>query len=752
MSKNISLKDKVRNLLFLESRRWRIIIRAIWIFVPSVVILFIIYIRLVVANPYDLFGPIPSLNAIQNPETDISSEVISADGVSLGRFFRYNRSLLRYEDFPPMLVNTLITSEDHRFRQHSGMDFWSYLRVVYGLVTFNPQGGGSTLTQQTAKNLFKTREDDMRGVLGTKNRFLDLFISKTKEWVIAIRLEETFTKDELIALYLNTVPFSNNSYGIKIAAETYFEKSVNALNIQEVAVLVGLLQNNSAFDPVRNPNDALLKRNQVLSKLVKHGHIKSDKAYDSIAALPIKLNFRVQNHNRGLATYFRTQVQKEMNRWCREHGYDLLESGLKIYTTIDSRVQYLAEEAMKTQMKRIQRNFDNQWGERNPWTDSKGKELAGFLERKLNSLSHYVAMVEEHGKDSKEVEALLHEKRRMRVFTWDGDKDTLFSTMDSLRYYNRFLHAGLMAMDPRTGEVKAWVGGINHRQFKYDHVLQSKRQPGSTFKSFVYGKAMEDGYSPCAEFPDISPMINIGGKIYHPVNSNGTHGDGTIYTLRRAMAKSLNSVTMQLMEKLQPKNVADFAHRLGIESPLDPVYALGLGTSDVSLFELVGSYTAFVNDGIYTRPYYITRIEDKHGNVLETFIPESRQVISKETADKMIYMLKGAVEEDGGTSRGLSDKVLIGNEVGGKTGTTDNASDAWYVGVTSSLITGVWVGGDERSIHFENWKSGSGGSTALPLWNTFMEGVYNHPETGIRKGPLTSDDSISGFDCHEVFQ
>jgi penicillin-binding protein 1A len=730
-------KQKLKTSL-LKERTWtKRFIKFTWITFLSLLILLPLYIYLVIANPYNIFGGMPSLTAIENPENDLSSEVISSDGVSLGRIFRFNRSQLSYEDLPKPLVRTLIISEDHRFYDHSGMDFWSYLRVVKGLLTFNPQGGGSTLTQQTAKNLYKTRSEDLQGKIAALGSTAELVVSKTKEWIIAVRLEQTFTKEEIIALYLNTVPFSNGSYGIKVASETYFGKPVSRLSLQEIAVLVGILQNNNAFDPKQNPEASLRKRNEILEKLLRHGYLRSQKDYDSIAALPLHLNFKVQNHNQGLATYFRSIVTKDMLKWCRDHGYDLYEAGLKIYTTVDSRLQYLAEEAMQEHMKKLQREFDQQWGNRNPWVDENGNELSTFIDRKLRSIPYYRRAIETHGEDSKEVETLVNAKRQMRVFTWNGSKDTVMSPLDSIRYYNRFLHTGLMSMNPETGEIKAWVGGINHRYFKFDHVLQSRRQPGSTFKAFVYGKAMEDGYSPCAEFQDVSPAISINGQIYQAKNSSGGYGDGHVYTLRQAMAKSLNSVTMQLMEKLQPRNVADFARRMGITSELDPVYPLGLGTSDVSLFEMVGAYATFVNGGINTEPFYITRIEDKHGNVLETFTPKSRQAISRETASKMLYMLKGGVEEEGGTSRALSDYVVSENEVGGKTGTTDDASDGWYMGITQDLVTGVWVGGDERSIRFPTWTLGSGGRSALPMWNKFMEKVYRHPETRIRKKSFT---------------
>jgi penicillin-binding protein 1A len=753
MSSFVVYREKIRQYLLQERSWFPTFVKVLWIGFPVIILSGWLYIYFVQKNPYDLFGGMPALEDIQNPENDLSSEVISADGVSLGRYFSENRIELTYEQLPPILVKTLVTSEDHRFYEHSGLDLWSYIRVVLGLATFDPRGGGSTLTQQTAKNLFRTREDEFQGTLGKLAYPFDILISKTKEWIISVRLERNFTKQEIIALYLNTVSFGRTAFGIKIAAETYFNKNVRDLNIQECAMLVGMLQNPELFNPMNNRERSISKRNEVLAKLLKHDVVTDKKQYDSLVKLPVTTNYSVQNQNKGLATYFRSVLKSDLQKWCREHGYSLSESGLKIYVTIDSRMQRFAEEAMTRHMTRIQNDFDQALGNKNPWVDNKGMELEGFLDRKIKQGDQYAWYVKKYGADDPGLQNYLNTKKLMRVFSWDGERDTLFSAIDSLRYYNRFLNTGLMSMDPNTGAVKAWVGGINHRYFKYDHVFQAKRQPGSTFKSFVYGKAMEDGYSPCTTFADISPFINVGGgKVYHPANSNGTYGDGTIYTLRRALAKSLNSITMQLMEKLRPQNVMDFAKRLGISSPMDPVYSLGLGTSDVSLYEMVAAYCSFVNLGIYTSPYYITRIEDKNGNILESFVPKHNQVLDQVTAYKIVYLLKGGVEEEGGSSRALSDQVLDNNEVGGKTGTTDNASDGWYIGITSNLVTGVWVGGDERSIHFPSWAMGSGGRSALPMWDLYMQRVYTYRELGYPKGSFrkpAKDLDPKDFNCEE---
>jgi penicillin-binding protein 1A len=750
MNKVLIAWQRLNAFLLLEKPWFKKIVRITWILFFAFILGVTSFVFLVLKNPYDLFGAMPSLKAVENPENDLSSEVISSDGVSLGRFFTYNRSQISYDELPPVLVKTLLISEDHRFYDHSGMDFWSYTRVIWGIITFDAQGGGSTLTQQTAKNLFNTRQEELQGKLAELASPLGLLISKIKEWIIAVQLERNFTKEEIIALYLNTVPFNNNAYGIKIAAETYFNKPLHKLQVHETALLVGMLQGTHRFNPIEFPERAKKKRNDVLNKLYTHHYLKSKRQCDSLKALPLQLNFSVQNQNLGLATYFRSVLKSNLRNWCKENGYDLAESGLKIYTTIDSRMQRFAEEAMMSHMQKLQKDFNAALNDRDPWIDNNGKEGVNFLQRKIKRTDTFKNLMKRYGASSDSIQIMLNKKKRMRIFTWRGDRDTLFSSMDSLRYYNRFLQTGMMSMNPTTGEIKAWVGGINHKYFKYDHVHQSKRQPGSTFKAFVYGKAMEDGYSPCQLFNDLSPTINIDGKIYQAANSNGSLGDGSSLTLRQALARSLNSVTMQLMDRLKPANVADFANRVGINSKLDPVYSLGLGTSDVSLEEMVAAYCGFVNLGIYTEPYYITRIEDKNGNVIANFIPKTKQVMSQETAYKILYLLRGGVEEEGGTSNRLSANITTDNEVGGKTGTTDNASDGWYIGVTHNLVTGVWVGGDEPSIHFPSWSFGSGGRTALPIWDRYMQKVYAHPEVDFPKGQFKQPDERPDMrDCDE---
>ena len=737
---------KLRKALATKKPWFRYVVRSVWILFLCIVLGLPLFVFAVSIDLFGLFGEMPKLTQIENPENDLSSELLSADGMSLGRYFTYNRSQVTYDQLSDDLVNTLLYSEDHRFYQHSGLDFPAYLRVFYGILTLNQQGGGSTITQQLAKNLYtQNMEMGLDGALSNVGGTVKRVIEKTKEWIISVYLEKNFTKEEIIAMYLNTTFFSSNAYGIKVAAETYFNKTPDSLNIQESAVLVGLLQAITRFNPVLNPENSLRKRNEVLAKLYRHRYIKTFEEYDSLIALPIELDYKVENHNEGLATYFRAVIKNDLMAWCKEHNLDLEESGLKIYTTIDSRMQQYAEEAVAEAMTAQQKIFNEHWKGRNPWRDENRQEIEGFLESRIKLTDTYRTLLAKYGKNSDSLKYFLNLKRPMRVFTWKGERDTLFSYMDSLNYYKRFLQTGFMAMDGHTGEIKAWVGGINHKYFKYDHVRQGKRQPGSTFKPFVYGLAMESGYSPCMEFFDISPSFNLPeGGTYYPPNADGTRGSGEKMNLRQAMARSVNSITAQLLQRLGADNVVKFAHRVGIKSHLDAVPSLCLGVNDVSLYELVGAYSTFVNSGIHTEPFYITRIEDKHGNVLENFVPKTVEAISERTAYKMIHMLQGGVQEEGGTSLGVPYELKEDNELGGKTGTTNAASDGWYVGVTKDLVAGAWVGGDERSIHYESWVMGQGGRTARPIWEKFMLKVYADELLPYKKGPFKRP--LSGLD------
>lgn len=749
-----TIKNKINDLLAVRRPWFKKVIAWCWILFFSFLLGLPLYVYTVKIDLFGLFGGMPSLADVENPSNDLSSELISADSVSLGRYFRFNRSQVDFEELSDDLVNTLVLSEDRRFYDHSGLDFIAFLRVGWGLIRLDPAGGGSTITQQLAKNLYTRNPDQsLDGSIAKLGRIPRRVVQKTKEWIISLDLEHNFTKQEIIAMYLNTAEFSNNSYGIKVASETYFNKPPDSLNLQESAMLVGMLQNPTLFNPLRHPENAFLKRNEVLTKIYAAGYKLDTRAkYDSICRLELGLNFRLQNQNEGMATYFRTVITNYLMNFCAERGLDLWNSGLKIYTTIDSRLQKYAEEAVLEHMKKLQTDFTEQWKGRNPWVDEDWKEIPGFLKMRIKGTDAYKNLVAKYGEKNDSVRIMLNLKKPMTIFTWGGERDTLFSSMDSLAYYKRFLQTGLMSMDPNTGHIKAWVGGYNYKYFKYDHVKQGRRQPGSTFKPFIYGLAMESGYTPCYVLEDISPSFKVSGGVWYPPNSDGKRGNGEKMTIRQAMARSVNSITAQMMKALGEENVVEFAHRIGVTSDLDPVPSLCLGVSDVSLFEMVGAYSTFVNQGIHTEPFYITRIEDKNGNVIANFVPKTRQAISDQTAYKMIYMLRGGVEDEGGTSHYMSAELRKDNEIGAKTGTTNQASDGWFMGVTHDLVTGVWVGGDERFVHFPSWVFGQGGRTARPIWDKYMLKAYADPKTGIVKGKFKTPHSgldIS-LDCSKL--
>lgn len=696
-----------------------------------------LYILAVSNDLWGLFGGMPSLAQLENPENDLSSTLYYASGEQMGKYFRTNRSQVSFDDMSQELRTTLIVSEDHRYFDHSGLDLIAYLRVAKGLLTFNPAGGGSTITQQLAKKLYATRGPDMEGSLARLGSIPRLVVSKTKEWIIAVQLEKTFTKEEIVALYLNTVDFGSNAFGIKAAAETFFGKEAGELNFQESATLIGLLQAVTKFNPVINYDNSIAKRNEVLDKLGRHGAIEAN-ILDSLKALPIDLsNYKVASQNTGLATYFREEVKRDLLAFCKERDIDLFEAGLKIYTTIDKDLQTYAENAMYWWMDSLQKTFIESWDGKNPWVNENGQEIKGFINLVLERTDHYRKLVKKYGKKSDSVRIILNTPKPMRVFSWKGEIDTVMSPIDSLAYYKRFLQAGFMAMDPHTGHIKAWVGGINYKYFKYDHVRQGKNQPGSTFKPIVYATAIENGYYPCYEVIDERRTYQTGGipPTWSPENANMKFS-GEPVTIRQGLARSMNSVTAYIMSLIGPENVVSKARSLGIESPLAPVLSLALGVSDVSVYEMVGAYSAFANKGTWTKPFYISRIENKNGEVIQNFVPQQRQALSEQDAYLMLYMLQGTVEEEHGTARSLDWRWHLtdgNNEIGAKTGTTQNYSDGWFMGVTRDLVAGVWVGGDDRAIHFPSIKYGQGAYMGLPIWAKFMTDVYADDSLGYER-------------------
>ncbi len=703
---------------------------------------FILFVWMVSINFLGLYGSLPDFKALENPESELASELYSADGVLLGTYFRENRSPVTYEELSPNLVNALISTEDVRFEEHSGIDMIAMMRVfVKSILLGQDAGGGSTLSQQTAKNLFKTRTDASQGALSSVPG-LRMLIIKTKEWIVATQLEKAYTKNEILTLYLNTSEFGSNAYGIKTAAKTFFNKTPAELEVQEAAVLVGLFKAPTYYSPVYNPENSFRRRNTVLSQMVKNDAL-SEEEYDSLSQLPIDLDYNVANQNKGLATYFREIVKADLLRWTKDNlksdgtSYDLYGDGLKIYTTIDSRMQRYAEEAVTEHMASLQQAFYKEMGSRDPWVDGDNRVIPNFIEDAVKRTEAYRLLKIRYGSDLDSIDLKLNEKKKMKVFSWEkGEIDTLMSTMDSMRYYKKFLQTGFMSMDPHTGQIKAWVGGMDHKYFKFDHVIRGKRQPGSTFKPFVYAAAIENGYSPCYSVIDQPVEVYIPGQpTWSPDNANGTFTYEKM-TIRQAMAQSVNSITAYMMKKISPKIVVETARRLGVTSDLEEVPALALGVNDVSIYEMVGAFGTFVNKGEHTTPFYIDRIEDKNGNVIQQFTAKKRPAMSEEHAYLMTYMLRGGFEEGGGTSQGVPYALREGNELGGKTGTTQNASDGWYMGISKDLVSGTWVGGDDRAIHFRSWLSGQGGRTARPIWVKYMEKVYADKSLGYTKGPF----------------
>lgn len=715
----------------------------------------IIYLLVIETNIFWLTGEMPSVDDLQNPKLSQASEIYSADGVLLGKYFAENRTPIRdYKLISPYLVKALVATEDARFYDHTGIDFQAWAGVAIGIIKGGDRGGGSTISQQLAKNLFKTRTKKgftKTGLLGYIPG-LNKLIYKSKEWVTAIKLERFYTKDEIILWYLNTVDYGNNAYGIKVAAKTYFNTSPDSLNIQEAAILVGLQKATTTYNPKRyvgkplTENKAWKRRNVVLAQMVKAGYLKQSE-YDSLSPMPIVLHVNEESPYDGTGNYFKVAIAKEIQEWAKANDMevDLYRDGLKIMTTIDSRLQIHAEEAVEEGMRSTQKSFDNHWSGNNPWVDESGREIPGFIDTMAKRTEYYQALVRRYPNNPDSVwHQMKNVKRKMWVYSRNGlgEEEKMMSAIDSINYYKRFLQAGMMTMDPYTGHIKAWVGGLDFKYFKYDHVKQSKRQAGSTFKPFVYTAAIDGprDLSPCFQVEDAPYTIEIEDegvkKMWSPHNADGTFSH-TKMPLKRAIAKSVNTVAARLTNDLVgPDTVAYYARKMGIKSPLKPVASIGLGSNDVSLYEMIGAYSAFVNEGIHVEPMIITEIKDQNGKVIVDFEPQAERVIKKESAQLMRYMLEGVVHE-GGTASSLlwgDGSILLpqgenryAHNFAGKTGTTSNHSDGWFIGMTQNLISGVWVGGDDRSIHFRSGALGEGSKTAMPIFKRFMIKVVKDP-------------------------
>ncbi len=698
-------------------------------------------------------GFMPSFEELENPQSNLASEIISADQELLGSYFIENRMNIHFSELSPNLINALVATEDIRFTKHSGIDVRAFARVSYGLLTGKNMGGGSTITQQLAKNLFPRQPN---------RTFLGMVFIKLKEWVVAVKLERNYSKEEIIAMYFNTVDFGSHSFGIKSAARTFYNKEPNQLSVDEAAVLVGILKAPTWFSPVRNPERALLRRNVVLSQMHKYNFIP-DEDFEEFIEMPIDMsNFRVQDHIAGLAPYMREYLRiimharqpdperytsrerylEDSTRWASNdlHGwilkntkpdgsqYNLYKDGLRIYTTINATMQRYAEEAVTEHLSLdIQPAFFRHWrNERNAPFDFEPEFAEEEIEKIMEASkrrSERFRYLRQAGVSQDSIDINFNTPVSMRVFSWKGEIDTVMSPMDSIRYYKFFIRAGLMSMEPQTGFVRAYVGGINYKHFQYDQVTMGRRQVGSTFKPFVYTLAMQEGdYSPCSRVPNVQQTVVLPtGDIWEPRNSS-RFKENEMVTLKEALANSINWVSAFLIKRYPPQAVITMIRKMGVTAPMDAVPAIGLGTPDISLYEMVGAMNTYANKGVYMEPVFVTRIEDKHGNVINRFIPQTHEAMSEETAWLMLELMKGVVES--GTGIRLQLKYKLNNPIAGKTGTTQSNSDGWFMGITPDLTTGVWAGGEDRSVRFRSLALGQGANMALPIWALYMQKIY----------------------------
>lgn len=684
-----------------------------------------------------LFGYSPTMDDIKNPSMSVASEVYYSDGKLIGRYYKENRSPVDYKSISPNLINALIATEDVRFYKHSGVDFYGFFTSILSTAK-GDRRGASTITQQLAKNLFETRKKKSQGII-RHVPVISTIVFKCKEWITAFEIEHVYNKQKILELYFNTVPFGNNTFGIKSASLKYFNKTPDQVTQPEAALLIGMLKATSTYNPIRNPEHSTDRRNTVLGQMQKYGYITKAE-YDNDVKQPLGLDLSyVEDESQG-DSYLREAVEKWLDKWCKDNGYNLYEDGLKIYTTIDSRLQQYAEEAVAEKMKMLQKRFYNLWGNKIPWRDLDGNIIPDFVSKSEQRLPIYKLLYQKYHGDTIQVKKYFETKKKMKIFSWNGDRDTTFSSDDSIKYYARILNTGMMTIEPASGKIKVWVGGIDHRYFKYDHVNQAKRQAGSTFKPFAYVTAIDNGFSPCDKFTDkpvsIKFMDNGKPDVWAPQNAD-FHFSYMDMSLRWAMGKSVNSITAQVTEKVGWDKVVDYAHKCGIESPLKPVPSVSLGTNDVSVYEMVRAYSTFLNRGSKIDPILVSKIVDQNGDVVAEFKPKNQKVLSDETAWLMLYMFRGGMEEPGGTSQALWEYPGLwkkDNQIGGKTGTSSKYVDGWYMGITKDLVTGVWVGCDDRSVHFTSSETGEGSHTALPIFARFMEKVYADPKSGYTYG------------------
>ncbi len=762
-----AVKKKAKNSYF-KFVKWLWVLFASGVFLVALVFLL---------ASWGVLGYMPTFEILENPQTNLATEIISSDGQTLGKYYLDdNRTDVSFEDLPDNLVNALVATEDARYYNHAGIDARGFMRALVAKLTFRNAGGGSTISQQLARQLF----------VGKAAKDWKRYTQKIREWVIATRLERNYTKEEIITMYFNIYDFGNNADGIRSASRIYFGKEPKDLKIEESAMLVGMFKNSSLYNPRphRNPEGTKNRRDVVLAQMAKYEYI-SVKAKDSLQAMDMDINYNPESHREGLATYARMYLQRFLNGWIEENPkieangekgkYNIYLDGLKVYTTIDSRMQANAEEAMQMHMKKLQAEFFNQnTPDRNktaPFLDITKSEIDGILNRAMKNSDRWRSM-KAKGVSEKEIRASFHKKTGMTVFDWNKDtkeKDTIMTPLDSIRYYKTFLRTAMMSMEPQTGHVKAWVGGLNYKHFQYDNVYQGSRQAGSTFKPFVYAAAIDQlRYSPCDQLPDTQYCIEANKhgnpEPWCPKNSDGKYS-GEDYSLKKALANSVNTVTAQLIDKVGPKSVVSIVKNMGLTKEIPEVPSIALGTPDFNVYEMVGAYGTFVNQGVYVKPVLVTRIEDKNGTVLYEYVPKTRDVLSKDVAYAMVNLMEGVVQSGSGgrlrhsynKNNTLYKEVMTGypynltNPIAGKTGTTQNQSDGWFMGMVPNLVTGVWVGGEDRSIHFKRLAYGQGASMALPIWGLYMKKNYENKELGISdKGfPKPSGLSIE-VDCSKV--
>ena len=746
-----------------RKKGYRFYVRVLWMSFLSIALGIIL---LFGAASAGLLGEMPDFRQLENPKTNLATQIISADNTVLGKFyFNDNRTPISFKEIPPEMLEALIATEDERFFNHSGIDFKGTARAVFYL---GEKGGASTITQQLARQLFT----------GIRSRnIVDAVAQKIKEWVIAVRLEKRYTKNEIMTMYLNIYDFNYNADGLRSASSIYFSKKPKDLTISESAMLVGMLKNSSLYNPVRRPELVRKRRNIVYQQMLRNALITEEEK-DSLAALPIELDFNPQSHREGMATYFRAHLQQFMRAWIannpKEDGsfYNLYLDGLSIYTTIDSRLQTYAEDAVSAHMPNLQSEFFRQntprFNTTAPFLDVEDDEVESIMGQAKRRSERWRKM-KAQGDDKETILSSFEEPTPMEVFSWSGDIDTIMTPTDSIRYYKHFLRAGMMSMEPQSGHVKAWVGGVNYRHFQFDHVFQGKRQIGSTFKPFVYATAIDQlKLSPCDSLPDGYYCVEAAKFGSHDAWCPKNSGDRYVgkRTLKNALANSVNTISARLIDKVGPRPVANLARNLGVSSRIPNVPAIALGSADLSVYEMVGAYASFANKGIYVKPVVVTRIEDKNGTIIYQASPETKDVLSEESAYVTLKLLEGVTESGSGVrlrhvgadkTNPIFRDVVTGypyafeNPIAGKTGTTQNQSDGWFIGMVPNLATGVWVGGEDRAIHFETIAYGQGATMALPIWASFMKSCYADSTLMVSKDSFEAPDKITiPLDCDSL--